>query len=112
VASGAQDTLHVELLKGLSLGAEISRGNHGMNAPLSRRIRCMFSGHDWRTAIGPRSGYYERCRHCYATREISESSEIPPAERSDMQRSGRSGAEQPASGEKKKKKSGSDERAA
>lgn len=36
---------------------------------------------------------------------------MPPAGRSDMQRSGRSGAEQPASGAKKKK-SGSDERAA
>jgi hypothetical protein len=81
-----------------------------MNAPLSRRIRCLFSGHDWRTAIGPRSGYYERCRHCYATRDVSEESEMPLASRSDVQRSGRSGAELPASGEKKK--SGSDERAA
>jgi len=101
----------VEQLKGPPLGAEISRGNHGMNAPLSRRIRCFISGHDWRTAIGPRSGYYERCRHCYMTRDIPEDSEIPPAGRDDVQRSGRSGAAEPASGEKKKK-SRSDERAA
>ena len=74
-----------------------------MNAPLTKRIRCMLSGHDWRTAIGPRSGYYERCRHCYATRDISETSELPAAGRDDLQRSGRSGVEppQPADVEKK-----------
>jgi len=80
-----------------------------VNAPLSKRIRCLFSGHDWRTAIGPRSGYYERCRHCYATRDIPEDSEIPTAGRDDLQRSGRSGAEQPP---REEQQSGSDERVA
>jgi hypothetical protein len=88
---------------------KISRGKHGMNAPLTKRIRCLFSGHDWRTAIGPRSGYYERCRQCYATRDIPETSEIPPPGRDDVQRAGQSGVEQQAGGEKKKS---SDERAA
>ena len=89
---------------------KISRGtHHGMNAPLSKRIRCLFSGHDWRTAIGPRSGYYERCRQCYATRDIPETSEIPVAGRDDLQRSGRSGAEVPA---REEQQSGSDERVA
>jgi hypothetical protein len=32
----------------------------------------MFSGHDWRTAIGPRDGYFERCRRCYSTRLIED----------------------------------------
>ncbi len=32
----------------------------------------MFSGHDWRTAIGPRDGYFERCRRCYSTRTVVE----------------------------------------
>jgi hypothetical protein len=36
----------------------------------------MFSGHDWRTAIGPRSGYYERCRHCYVTRPVEDDFEV------------------------------------
>ena len=48
------------------------------------------------------AAYYERCRQCYATRDISETSEIPAAGRDDLQRSGRSGAEQqPADAEKK-----------
>jgi hypothetical protein len=33
----------------------------------------MFHGHDWRTAIGPRDGYFERCRRCYSTRLIDQS---------------------------------------
>jgi hypothetical protein len=37
-------------------------------APLSVKLRCMFSGHDWRTAIGPRDGFFERCRRCHSTR--------------------------------------------
>jgi hypothetical protein len=43
-----------------------------VTAPFSQRLRCMFSGHDWRTAIGPRDGYFERCRRCYSTRTIDE----------------------------------------
>jgi hypothetical protein len=35
----------------------------------------MFSGHDWRTAIGPRDGYFERCRRCYSTRLVDEQAE-------------------------------------
>ena len=82
-----------------------------MNAPLTNRIRCMFSGHDWRTAIGPRSGYYERCRRCYAMRDIPEDSEIPTAAREDVQRSGRSGVE-PSQAPPREKQSDSDERVA
>jgi hypothetical protein len=37
----------------------------------------MFSGHDWRTAIGPRDGYFERCRRCYSTRSIEEPARPP-----------------------------------
>jgi len=32
----------------------------------------MFSGHDWRTAIGPRDGYFLRCRRCYSTENIEQ----------------------------------------
>jgi hypothetical protein len=32
----------------------------------------MVSGHDWRTAIGPRNGYFERCRRCYSSRTLVE----------------------------------------
>jgi hypothetical protein len=44
-----------------------------VTAPFSQRLRCMFHGHDWRTAIGPRDGYFERCRRCYSTRLIDQS---------------------------------------
>ena len=77
-----------------------------MTAPFTQRIRCLFSGHDWRTAIGPRAGYFERCRNCYATRALRETPEVP--------RPGRSEASQPAGGaaEKQKDARRSDERAA
>jgi hypothetical protein len=32
----------------------------------------MFSGHDWRQAIGPRDGFFMRCRRCYATELVEE----------------------------------------
>jgi hypothetical protein len=38
----------------------------------------MFSGHDWRTAIGPRDGYFHRCRRCYATQQIDHSPAAAP----------------------------------
>jgi len=47
-----------------------------VSAPISQRLRCLFSGHDWRTAIGPRDGFFRRCRRCYATAPIEES-EVP-----------------------------------
>ncbi|MGH2980479.1 MAG: hypothetical protein ACRDKV_00350 [Solirubrobacterales bacterium] len=46
-----------------------------MTAPISQRLRCVFSGHDWRMAIGPRDGYFERCRRCYSTRIVDEQSQ-------------------------------------
>ncbi len=65
----------------------------------------MFSGHDWRTAIGPRAGYFERCRNCYATRAVQETPEVP--------RPGRSDASQPEGGAAQEQKDArSDERAA
>jgi hypothetical protein len=27
-------------------------------------------GHDWRRAIDPREGYYQRCRRCWMAREV------------------------------------------
>ncbi|HEY8639076.1 MAG TPA: hypothetical protein VIL53_01070 [Solirubrobacterales bacterium] len=35
----------------------------------------MFSSHDWRTAIGPRDGYFLRCRRCYSTRNVEQSAQ-------------------------------------
>ncbi len=35
-----------------------------MTAPIGQRVRCALFGHDWRRAIGPREGYYFRCRRC------------------------------------------------
>ncbi len=52
-----------------------------MTAPLAQRIRCLFSGHDWRRAIGPRQGYYLRCRRCW----ITEQEETEPQPESDIQ---------------------------
>jgi hypothetical protein len=40
-----------------------------MTAPLSQRLRCLITGHDWRRAIGPRHGHYLRCRRCWVTEE-------------------------------------------
>ena len=40
-----------------------------MTAPLGQRIRCALSGHEWRRAIGPREGYYLRCRRCWITEQ-------------------------------------------
>ena len=42
-----------------------------MTMPITKRLRCALSGHDWRTAIGPRDGYFERCRRCHSTRELA-----------------------------------------
>ena len=43
-----------------------------VTAPISQKLRCMFSGHDWRTAIGPRDGYFLRCRRCYSTQNVEQ----------------------------------------
>jgi hypothetical protein len=43
-----------------------------VNAPISKKLRCMVSGHDWRRTIGPRDGFFERCRRCYSTRMVDE----------------------------------------
>jgi hypothetical protein len=43
-----------------------------VTAPISQKLRCMFSGHDWRQAIGPRDGFFLRCRRCYATQLVDE----------------------------------------
>jgi hypothetical protein len=37
----------------------------------------MFSGHDWRQAIGPRDGFFMRCRRCYATELVDEPVQSP-----------------------------------
>jgi len=37
----------------------------------------MFSGHDWRQAIGPRDGFFLRCRRCYATQLVDEPVQSP-----------------------------------
>ena len=29
----------------------------------------MITGHDWRRAIGPRHGYYLRCRRCWISEQ-------------------------------------------
>jgi hypothetical protein len=46
----------------------------------------MFSGHDWRTAIGPRDGFFERCRRCHSTRLADEALETPSAVAESSQR--------------------------
>jgi hypothetical protein len=43
-----------------------------MTAPLGQRVRCAISGHDWRRAIGPREGYYLRCRRCCISEQVDE----------------------------------------
>ncbi len=43
-----------------------------MTAPFSQRLRCLISGHDWRRAIGPRQGYYLRCRRCWISEQEEE----------------------------------------
>jgi hypothetical protein len=48
-----------------------------VTAPISKKLRCMFSGHDWRTAIGPRDGFFQRCRRCYSTRMVEEHAHGP-----------------------------------
>jgi hypothetical protein len=40
-----------------------------MTAPFGNRVRCTLFGHDWRRAIGPRQGYYLRCRRCWISEE-------------------------------------------
>jgi hypothetical protein len=46
----------------------------------------MITGHDWRRAIGPRQGYYLRCRRCWITeQEEVEAEAAAPA--SDLQSS-------------------------
>ena len=57
-----------------------------VTAPLSVRLRCMFSGHDWRTAIGPRDGFFQRCRRCHSTRLADEALEAPSAVAESSQR--------------------------
>ncbi|MEK6276735.1 MAG: hypothetical protein AABM29_01820 [Actinomycetota bacterium] len=39
-----------------------------VTAPLSQRLRCAITGHDWRRAIAPREGHYLRCRRCWTNR--------------------------------------------
>ena len=46
-----------------------------MNAPVTQRLRCLLTGHDWRRAIAPREGYYLRCRRCWTNRPVEESGE-------------------------------------
>jgi hypothetical protein len=48
---------------------------------MSKKLRCMFSGHDWRTAIGPRDGFFERCRRCYASRLPEQPGEVTHTKR-------------------------------
>ena len=40
-----------------------------VNAPLRNRVQCVLFGHDWRQAIDPREGFYERCRRCWRARQ-------------------------------------------
>jgi hypothetical protein len=40
-----------------------------MTAPLRQRIKCLTQGHDWRLAIDPEGGFYQRCRRCWRTCE-------------------------------------------
>jgi hypothetical protein len=42
-----------------------------MVAPLRQQIRCFTQGHDWRLAIDPEGGYYQRCRRCWRAAEAS-----------------------------------------
>lgn len=58
----------------------------------------MITGHDWRTAIGPRAGYFQRCRTCYSTRELQETPEVPQP--------GRSNATQPEQATAAKRRQG------
>jgi hypothetical protein len=51
-----------------------------MTAPVSQRVRCIVTGHDWRRAIAPREGYYLRCRRCWTNRPVDEAVEtVEPA---------------------------------
>jgi hypothetical protein len=43
-----------------------------MTAPVGQRVRCIVFGHDWRRAIGPRDGFYLRCRRCWVSRQEEE----------------------------------------
>jgi hypothetical protein len=65
-------------LKGLAPAVEEER-DLPVTAPFSQKLRCKFWGHDWRTAIGPRDGYFERCRRCYSTRNVEEHAQEPHA---------------------------------
>jgi hypothetical protein len=42
----------------------------------------MITGHDWRRAIGPRQGYYLRCRRCWITEheEAKAEAHAPPSD--------------------------------
>lgn len=42
---------------------------------MTQRVRCIVQGHDWRRAIGPREGYYLRCRRCWSNRPVDEAGE-------------------------------------
>ena len=46
-----------------------------MVAPVTQRLRCLVTGHDWRRAIAPREGYYLRCRRCWVHRPLGKSGE-------------------------------------
>jgi hypothetical protein len=55
-----------------------------MTAPFGNRVRCTIFGHDWRRAIGPREGYYLRCRRCWVSEQPdaparSEEAAVPQA---------------------------------
>ncbi|HWB70439.1 MAG TPA: DUF1660 family phage protein [Solirubrobacterales bacterium] len=47
-----------------------------MTAPLGQRVRCALFGHDWRRAIGPREGFYFRCRRCWVSEEAEEQAQV------------------------------------
>jgi hypothetical protein len=47
-----------------------------MTAPFAKRVRCTLFGHDWRRVIGPREGYYKRCRRCWISEQLEEQAEV------------------------------------
>ena len=50
-----------------------------MTAPFGNRVRCTVFGHDWRRAIAPREGYYLRCRRCWISEQVEETSRVDEA---------------------------------
>jgi hypothetical protein len=50
----------------------------------------MITGHDWRRAIGPRQGYYLRCRRCWITEqeEVEVDAVVPAQPPTEMRSSG------------------------